>query len=179
MFKKSKPLPLTGLFLGLSRVLYVAYHSIPIWWVLFSTLPNAICYITLVMLVFQIFTTFYLIFCLNSLFMTAKLRALSCSNRTLSESETMAPKKLKLVVSRNLSHLGEIIDNFGTSQKDFNYSICSYNSGLMVVAFSFPYLLFFQTDDWFSKAFCSCLYIQSMLLSVYTIVAANFILENG
>ena len=131
------------------------------------------------MLVFRLLTAYYLIFWLNSLFTTAKLRSLSSSNLALAGAQTVALKKLEFVMSRNLSHLDGIIRNFKISQQDFDYTICAYNSGLFVVLFSFPYLLFFRTDDWFSKAFCSCLYIQSMLLAVYAIVAANIILDGG
>lgn len=163
----------------MSRVLFVAYYSIPIWSILLCTLPTAVAYITFIMLIFRYVTSFYLIFYLNSLFKSAKLKSLANSSMILSKSQTIVPRKLELTVSRNLGHLDEIIKNFKISQKDFDYTICSYNGGLLVVLFSFPYLLFFRTDDWFSKLFCSCLYIQSMLLAVYTIVVANVIMDNG
>lgn len=131
------------------------------------------------MVTFRILTTFYLIFFLNSLFMTAKLKSLSQRNLTLSGAQTMAPKKFERIVQRNLNHLDEIIKNFKLSQNDFDYTVSAYNSGMFSVLFSFPYLLFFQTDDWFSKMFCSCLYGQSMLLAIYTIIAANTVLDKG
>ena len=168
---------LLGLFLGLSRVLYAAYKTIPLEWVLFCTLPNAICYIVLVMIVFRMLYTFYLIFYSNALFMTAKLKSLA--HRNLILSGAIVPRKFEHVVNRNLSHLDEIIRNFKLSQNDFDYTVCAYNSGMYIVLFTSPYVFFFQTDDWFSKLFCGCLYAQSMLLAVYTIIAANVHLDKG
>ena len=129
------------------------------------------------MIAFRMLYTFYLIFYSNALFMTAKLKSLA--HRNLSLSKAIVPRKFEHIVQINLSHVDEIIRNFKLSQNDFDYTVCAYNSGMYIVLLSFPYLIFFQTDDWYSKLFCGCLYAQSMLLAVYTIIAANIYLDKG
>lgn len=176
--KTNRPIYFLGVILGVIRVSIVAYSTIELKWFLFCTLPNLISFLILITFIFNIVISFYLIFALNCLFLVTKLKSISYQHFALL-TRLIKERKLNIVVQTNLVHFNQIVQNFNLSQKDFNYSIASYNSGLFIVCFSFPYLLFFQTDDLISKFFCASLYLQSMIIAIYEIIGFNCYLDSG
>lgn len=160
-----------GLLFGFGRVLVFAFFKIDFKWFILISLPSTIVSITLNSVLFNVISFYYLVFCLNSFFMTAKLRSFSQRFSSLLINNK-SDNKLIFNINRNLVHLSKLIKNFKLSQKDFDFTLCCYNAGMFIVCLSFPYILLFQTDDLFSKCICTSLYIQTIAM-IWIIIGAN------
>lgn len=155
----------------IGRVLIMAYLEIPFKWFLFSTLPNAISFSFATYCAYYLYNYFTMIFFANCMFIHKSLKSLS-SHYSISSLQRLKKKKLNLFVKQNLKQFNRLLILFKYGQMNFNYTF-SYCSGLIVICFSYPYILLFTNLDVPSFVFTLCLYIQSMLITIWLLIKIN------
>lgn len=174
----NRPLYALGTLLGLSRVLVASYTTIDLKWFILVTLPSAIHFQLHFFFLFKIVISYYLVFGFCCLFFTCKLKSLNYQYSYIL-AKNLDVKKFNIVISKNLLHLNQIIKSFGFSQRHFNLTVFTYESGLFAICFSFPYILIFQTDDLISKLFGTTLFIQCSFISLWIVIRPNKNLNEG
>lgn len=110
----------------IARVILAAYPAIPLHWLLLSTIPNSISYLSAIITTFLVFNCFNLTFFSGCFFTLFKLKSLSHQRHYLRStgSERIERKKLISITKTALVGLNEVIGFFQASQSDYNNTIC-------------------------------------------------------
>ena len=164
-----------AVLLALIRFLIASYQNIPFKWFILSTLPNSINYLIIMILGYNYVSIFYLVFFLNTFFTNVRLRSYSY----LKLLKIKNKRKLNILIKKRLATIDQIINDFKLSQNDFDFTICSYSGGGYVLFLSFPFILLFKTDDILSKFFSASLYLQGVIILIWTIFLTNSYSSKG
>lgn len=153
------------------RLSISAYFEIPFKWLVFSTIPNGFGYLFVSIFDYYLYNYFILIYFANCMFICKSLKSLS-NHYSVHELKELEKDKLNSLARLNLKQFNRLIAIFENGQANFNYTF-SIGTGVIVICFTFPYLLLFTDLSLISFLVTLTLHFQGIIIAIWVLIKIN------